>query len=204
MSRAYLRGDGGGDLVVGAKLLGTAAILIGILAAGYGPAIIEQVLGEAYAPAADTFGSLSWAFMPYALAVFVGQSLNVIDRRNAAATVALLMVLTQAGVLLGFFPSLGEVAILLSILVGSLVGMVLSLIVVHRQIPFSDTTWPLKLLATTAVAYAVLQSGYLAPWLLPLVSLAVAVTLLAMLGVLNGHDMHALRRILRQSMPAMR
>ncbi len=204
LSRAYLRGDGGSDLVIGAKLLGSVAVLIGILAAGYGPAIIERVLGEAYAPTADTFGRLSWAFMPYALAVFVGQSLNVIDRRYAAATVALLMVVTQGGLLLGLFPLLGEAAIVLSILIGSLVGMALSLRVVHRQIPFSDTTWPLKLLATTALAYTVLHSGYFAPWLLPLVALSVAVALIAALGVLNSHDLQALRRIVRQSLPVTR
>jgi len=201
LSRAYRKGDGGRDLVIGAKLLGTGAVLISILASAYGPPIITRMLGEAYAPTADGFGILSWVFMPYALALFVGQGLSVIDRRNTAAAVMLLMVVTQGLLLLWLYPTLDKAAIIVSMLAGSLAGMATSLLAVHRQLQLSDATWPLKLLVTTGVAYAVLRAEFLVPWLQPLVAMTVAVALFAALRVLNSDDMFALRRVLRQSLP---
>ena len=196
LSRAYRSGNGGRDLVIGAKLLAAIAVAVSILAAAYGPYFIEVVLGKVYDSTGTAFASLSWIFLPYALVTFVGQSLNVIGKRRAAAAIMGCVVLTHGILMLLFMDGGAESATIRSLFIACLLGTIASLIVVDRQIGLIDRAWPFKISAAALLAYFIINSDWLPPMIEPLLALLIVGAALLALKVFNREDVRAVKRVL--------
>ena len=195
LSRSYSHGDGGRDLITAVKLVGLLALAGAITAAAYGPWFITFVLGPQYAESADLFRFLCWVFTPYAIAVFLGQCLNVIGGRGKAVIIMVLMTTIHAGLLVTYVEQSPIIATIGSMLVAALIGMFIALHQVTRQLEFRGHLWWAKSILVITATYMIFESGWAPLTITAPIALLAGAVLTWMLGVFNTTDNAAIRRV---------
>jgi O-antigen/teichoic acid export membrane protein len=196
LSRAFNKGDGGGDLVTGVKLLWLISLIVAIGAAVIGPFIIGLLLSDEYEEVSSIFYWLSWCFIPYALALFLGQSLNVIDRKESAIWVMITMVVVHVGLLVYFIDDNLLIATVGSLGIGAFSGFIFALFFVRSFFTNSGIGWILKMLLVTGVSLFLVN--YYREHLLMGLLTGISFALIGMylLNVFNEKDKKAIRRVL--------
>jgi O-antigen/teichoic acid export membrane protein len=157
LARAFKKGDGGKDFVTAIKLLWVVSIVVSIAASTFGSFFIPFLLGDSYLLAADLFFWLTWCFTPYALAIFIGQSLNVLDREKLSIWVMLLMVFVHVILLLLLIDTNVLLASIGSLWCAVFLSACLALYIVRKLISSNGFFWLTKLVSLSGVCFFIIH-----------------------------------------------
>lgn len=201
LGRSYSRGDGGHDLITATKLVGLLALAGAVVAAAYGPWFVVLALGQAYAPAAELFRWLCWGLPPFAIAVVLGQCLNVVGGRRIAAAIFIFMTVAHVVLLVAYIDHDAATAAVGSLVAAASGGALIAFIQVGPRLGLAQNAWWVKLVLVIGVTFAVFEGGWAPLPLAAPVALAVACALTWMLQVLNTEDLAKVRRAVARRTP---
>ncbi len=166
----------GGELETTALTTVVKAVLVGggitaVLAEAYAPWLVTTAFGPRFQPAGEVFTWVCWALGPCAVILIVGQALNGLAGRAAAATMALATIgLHVLGMML-LMPIGPLQAAAVSLLAASFAGAGLGLLALCPRIGIAGHGWWLVPLVALA-GMGLVMKFWLAPtvWTAPLIS----------------------------------
>ena len=194
LSRSFRQG-GGNDLFTAVKLTGILTLAGAVLAAAYGPWCISLVLGPDYGETAELFRYLCPVFMPFAVTIFLGQCLNVINGQRQAMIITVSMTVIHAVLLALYAAQAPVLAAIGSMFTATGISMIAAMHQVSQQGEPQGKLWCQKLVFLAAMTYLVFESGW-APLMLTAPAALVATAIAAwLLRFFSGDDIAAIRRL---------
>jgi len=150
LSYAYRHGQVDKVFPVALKLMTLVVTVLAILAVAYGSVCMTIVFGKEYGEAPIIFRMLGLVYVPYVLNIFTLRSLTVLDARKSAAGVwGGMLVLHGLGMQMGF-ANYQLYAVVGSMFIASIIGVIVSMVIVTRRLGIASHQWWLKLMLTAA------------------------------------------------------
>jgi O-antigen/teichoic acid export membrane protein len=195
LSRSFNHG-GGEDLITAVKLTGILTLAGGVMAAAYGPLCISLVLGPDYAETAKLFRYLCSVFVPFAVTIFLGQCLNVINGQIKAMIITVGMTVIHAVLLAVFAADSPVIAAVASMIAATVVCMVIAMHQVSRQLKLPNNIWWLKFVFIVITIYIIIEIGWASLMITAPVALMAGSVLIWLLQFFDSHDIKTIRRLL--------